>query len=247
METNCVPKQKIKILEYEFWKSSEQNTIDHQTKIAEARNTDLLFKHFKRMSKASARPSAVVLNGQETNSVKETLNLFKNYFQSVYLQKNESLSDICWKGPKPTIFNTSVIIIREYLDDLDETKPRGPDGIRPSFIKNLAAPLSQAPKLIYRKVKRQKRIPKVWKIGDISPSHKMFGKKDVSSYRPAAILHIFEKVSGKCLYSPIYDCSLDKITSSHHGFVENKSVKTNLLSFLQKSYNSNDDPTTKLH
>ena len=238
-------KQKIKTLETEFWKSSEQDRIDYQTKIAETRNTDLMFKHFKRMSKDSALPSTVVLNGQESNSVKETLNLFNNYFQSVYLPKSKSPSDIYCEDPKTTNFDTSVSTIRKYIDDLGETKSRGPDGIPPLFIKNLAAPLSKALNLIFRNIKRQKRIPKVWKISAISLSHKKSSKKDVSNYRPVAILDIFEKIFEKCLYSPIYDCFSDQINSSEHGFVKNKSVETNLLSFLQKIYNSYDDPTTK--
>ena len=237
--------QKIKTLETEFWKSSEQDRIDYQTKIAETRNTDLMFKHFKRMSKESALPSTVFLNGQESNSVKETLNLFNNYFQSVYLPKNTSPSDIYCEDPKTTNFETSVSTIRKYIDDLDETKSRGLDGIPPLLIKNLAAPLSKALNHIFRNIKRQKRIPKVWKISAISPSHKKSSKKDVSNYRPVAILDIYEKIFEKCLYSHIYDCFSDQITSSQHGFVKNKSVETNLLSFLQKIYNSYDDPTTK--
>ena len=71
-------KQKTKTLETEFWKSSEQDRIDYETKIAETRNTDWMFKHLKRMSKESALPSTVVLNGQESNSVKETLSLLNN-------------------------------------------------------------------------------------------------------------------------------------------------------------------------
>ena len=87
-------KQKMKTLETEFWKSSEQDRNDYQTKIAETRNTDLMIKHFKRMSKESALPSTGVLNGQESNSVKETLNLLNTYFQSVHSPKNKSLRDI---------------------------------------------------------------------------------------------------------------------------------------------------------
>ena len=67
----------------------------------------------------------------------------------------------------------------------------------------------------------------------------------MSNYRPVAILDIFEEIFEKCLYSPIYDCFSDQITSSQHGLVKNKSVEANLLSFLQKIYNSYDDPTTK--
>ena len=237
-------KQKIKTLETEFWKSREQDRIDYQTKIAETRNTDLMFKHFKRMSKEPALSSTVVLNGQESNSVEETLNIFNKYFQSFYSPKNKSLSDIYCKDPKTTNFDTSFNTIRKYLDDLDETKSKGPDGIPPLFIKNLAAPLSKALNLIFRNIKSQNRIPKKLKISAISPIHKKSSKKDVSIYRPVAILDTFEKIFKKCLYSSIYDCFSDQITSQH-GFVKNKSVETNLLSFLQKVYNSYDDPTTK--
>ena len=130
-------KQKIKTLETEFWKLSEQDRIDYQTKLAETRNTALMFKHFKRKSKEYALPSTVFRNGQESNSVKETLNLFDNYFQYVYSPKNKSPN-----------FDTSASTIQRYLDDMDETKSRGPDGIPPLFIKTLAASLSKALNLL---------------------------------------------------------------------------------------------------
>ena len=106
------------------------------------------------MSKESALPSTGVLNGQESNSVKEMLNFFKNYFQSVCLPKNKSLSDIYCNDSKTTKFDTSVSTIRKYPDDLDETKSKGPDGIPPLFNKNLEAPLSKALNLIFRNIKR---------------------------------------------------------------------------------------------
>ena len=87
-------KQKVKKLETEFLEASEQDRIYYQTKISETRNTDLMCKHFKRMSQENSITSTVVLNGQESRTVKETLNLFNEYFQSVYLPKNETLSDI---------------------------------------------------------------------------------------------------------------------------------------------------------
>ena len=214
MKPTAFRKQKIKTLETEFWKSSEQDS-NYQTKIAETRNTDLMFNNLKRTSKESALPSTVVLNGQGSNSVKETLNLFDNYFQSVYLPKNKSPSDIYCKDPKTTKFDTSVSTLRKYLDDLDETKSRGPDGIPPLFIKNVCAPLSKALNLIFKNLNRQKRIPKVWKINAMSQKS---SKKDVSNYRPVALLDIFEKVFEKCPYSSIYDCFSDQITSSQLWF-----------------------------
>ena len=137
-------KQKIKTLETECWKSSEQDRIDYQTKVSETRNTDLMFKLFKRMSKGSALPSTVVLNGQESNSVNKTLNFFNNYFHSVYLPENQSPSDISCKDPKTTKLDTSVSTIPKYLDELDETKSRGPDGFPLLFIKNLLHPSEQS-------------------------------------------------------------------------------------------------------
>ena len=204
-----------------------------------------MFKHFKRMSKETSLPSTVVLNGQESRTVKETLNLFNEYFQSVYLPKNETLSDICCNEPKLTNFDTSSLTIQNFIQDLDETKSRGPDGIPPLFIKKLCRPVSRALNLIFRNIKRLKQIPKRWKLSAISPIHKKSSQKEVSNYRPVAILDIFEKIFERCLYSPIYDCFKDQITSCQHGFVKYKSVETSLLSFLQKIYSSYDDPTSK--
>ena len=101
--------------------ASEQDRIDYQTKTSETRHRDLMFKHFKRMSKETSLPSTVALNGQESRTVKETLNLFNEYYQSVYLPKNEILSDICCNEPKLTNFDTSFLTIQKFIQDW--TKP----------------------------------------------------------------------------------------------------------------------------
>ena len=69
-------------------------------------------------------------------------------------------------------FTVSKRLIRSFLEETDETKSRGPDGIPPIFFKKLAEPMSCAFNTLFKTVKRLKAIPEDWKTGAISPIHK---------------------------------------------------------------------------
>ena len=58
--------------------------------------------------------------------------------------------------------------------------------------------------------------------------------------RPVSLLNIMSKLLEKCMYPALYDHFIKFLTRSHHEFVKNRSVVTNMLSFLKEIYEAID-------
>ena len=153
---------------------AERDKSEYQYKLFSSRKTIFLFKHLKSMNKNADIPEVLRFGTVEAKTMQQKANLLNEYFQSVYSQpckiSTRQTSEVT-EGLE-TNFSVSKQIFRSILEETDETKSRGPDGIPPSFFKNLAESMSCAFNTLFRTVKRLKAIPEDWKTGAISPLHK---------------------------------------------------------------------------
>ena len=162
----------------------------------------------------------------------EACDLLNRYFQSVFSEKTEDT--VADDLPDPTLMNFDVSSkrIRASLTNLDVSKTRGPDKFPACFLKQLAEPLSLFLSAVFRNIKRLGKIPNCWKIGDVSPIHKKGCRASVKNYRPVTLLSIVSKVLEQCMYDPIEKQFSGHLTTSQHGFVNKRSVVSNMLCFL---------------
>ena len=72
-------------------------------------------------------------------------------------------------------------------------------------------------------------FPDQFKKTLIFPIHKNGNNREVTNYRPIAILSAIEKVFEKIVYNSLYQFISPKLSSSQHGFLKGKSTVTNLL------------------
>ena len=188
------------------------------------------------MNKTSI-PDELRLGEKTATNMQEKVELFNEYFQSVYTPENPtkfelpSLSQSC--EPILTNFSISKKIIRRILVETDVTKSRGPEGIPPVFFKELAEPMSQALHIIFKAIKRRRTIPDEWKVGAVSPIHKKGDKHLIENYRPVTLLNFASKVLERCMNEPLNNHFMNFVTESQHGFIKNKSVLTNLIRYLR--------------
>ena len=120
-----------------------------------------------------------------------------------------------------TIFSLSKRLFRSILEETDETKSRGPDGIPEIFFKKLAEPMSCASNTLFRTVKRLTAIPEDWKTGAISPIHKKGSKNAVENYRPVTLLNFASKTLERCMNVPLYSHLATLVSNCQHGFIKN--------------------------
>ena len=146
-----------------------------------------------------------------------------------------------------TDFSVSQRLIRSILEETDETKSRGPDGIPPIFFKKLAEPMSCAFNTLFRTVKRLKAIPEDWKTGAISPIHKKGSKNAVENFRHVTLLNFASKTLERCMNVPLYNHLATLVSNCQHGIIKNRSVLSNLLSYLKMVSETLDaDPETEI-
>lgn len=97
----------------------------------------------------------------------------------------------------------SVSGIETLLQNIDETKASGPDGISPRVLKRCAQAISPYLYLIYTQSLATSVLPDDWKVAHVVPIHKGGPKKDVSNYRPISLTSILCKIIEHVFYSQI--------------------------------------------
>ena len=135
---------------------AEREKSEYQYKLFSSRKTNFLLKRFKSMKKNADKPDVSRVGTVEAKTLQQKANHLNEYFQSVYSQpckiSTRQTSEV--KEGLVTNFSVSKRLIRSVLEETDETKSRGPDGIPPIFFKKLAEPMSCAFNTLFRTVKR---------------------------------------------------------------------------------------------
>ena len=119
----------------------------------------------------------------------EKANMLNQYFHSVFSPQK----DFCFKDVNPqhsTISNVSICKTKNFkiLATLDVTKTKASDGLPPLFFRKTATELCKILNTILKAVKRNRKLPKAWKIGAVSPIHNKGERKLVENYRPVSFL-----------------------------------------------------------
>ena len=82
-------------------------------------------------------------------------------------------------------------------------------------------------------------VPQDWRDANVTPIFKKGSKNNPSNYRPISLTSIPCKVMESIIKDGVVNYLLRYrlIKSSQHGFMSNKSCRTNLLEFLEKITN----------
>ena len=76
------------------------------------------------------------------------------------------------------------------------------------------------------------KLPSDWKSAEIAPIHKKHSKEAAKHYRPISLLPIISKLLERRVFDRLYDHLKCLITGFQHGFLQNRSCVTQLLSVL---------------
>ena len=235
-------RSKIVELENLVSKSCEEDRVHYQEKLFNTRDTGRTFKHLKCLKKTASLPLSMQFRNESTQSAFRKAEMFNDYFHSVFAPKVDyNLNNMPVSNVSLTKFRISKAKLRSIISDLDVNKTRGPNGYPPSFFVDSVEGMIHALHLLLKNIKSLRKIPKCWKRAAVSPIHKRGEKFLVENYyRPISLLDIDSEILGKCMYSPLYEHFVTSLSSRQHGFVRQKSTKTNMLAFLQAVYKALD-------
>lgn len=229
-------------LESVVLESAEIDRANYQQSLLGTGNTDIIFKHLKSLNKSASLPKVMTNGGVSATKANEKVSLLNEFFHSVFSPKSDfNLDDIQCEDPLLTDFDISESTIRELLLSLDVSKSRGPNGLPPSLFQKTANQMSAFLHAVFRNIKRLQKLPKIWKIAAVSPIFKNGDRRAVGNYRPISLLNVDSKIFEKCVYKSLYAHFSSHLSSCQHGFVKNKSVNTNMISFLNKIYRALDE------
>jgi hypothetical protein len=192
-------------------------------------------------TKKKTVPDTVYYGNEQASDLQSKANLFNKYF---YEQFNNTDYDL----PAVTSFvndNLSNLIIDvsevyEKLIKIDVNKAQGPDGIPTIIYKNLATVLAPSMSMLFNLSIQSGVVPKEWKWANVVPVFKKGPPEDVSNYRPISLLPIIGKILEKCIHNHIYSILLNDISNNQHGFMQQRSTSTQLVSFYDEVYNMAD-------
>ena len=86
---------------------------------------------------------------------------------------------------------------------------------------------------VFTRVKRPGKLRNAWKEALVVLIHKR-DKTPVIDYRPLALLDIARNGFERCIYQGLYQFFANHLVKEQYGFVKNRLVRTNIISFVQR-------------
>lgn len=192
-------------------------------------------------------PDTLHLDGRLAHDGHDMANLFNEFFQSVfepatssasYIEPNYNVSVNATNAISNVNINLS--LVEKYLNKLNESKGSGPDGIHPIFLKRCSGTLALPVCLLFNHSLRSGILPKVWKQSIIVPIFKKGDKHDIKNYRGISKLSVLPKLFEKIICDTLYPTLRPMLITQQHGFLDKRSIETNLCEYLDYITNAMD-------
>ncbi|KAJ2944969.1 hypothetical protein O0L34_g1866 [Tuta absoluta] len=130
------------------------------------------------------------------------------------------------------IERVSVADIRRATRRLKTASATGPDGIPAFLVKDCSAVLELPLLYIFNLSLQHGDYPIKWKLSRVVPVPKSGSSKDITMFRPIAILSVFGKVFESILNFYILAQIKGQLDDSQHGFRSAQSTTTNHIAFV---------------
>ena len=123
----------------------------------------------------------------------------------------------------------------ELLKDVDPTKSPGPDEISPRILFEARDELAPALSALFERSIASGRIPKDWKLANITPIYKKGDKRVALNYRPVSLTSITCKLLEKIICRGIVEHMTrhDLLSHRQFGFLAGRSTLLQLLVVLE--------------
>lgn len=179
-------------------------------------------------------PTNVSWNSVDVDGIQEVVDVFACCFSSAFTVYDGGGTD-----PGTTAggdLRIDHIEDSEILRGFKKLKPNlsaGPDGVPGLFVVDCRFALLKPLRHIFHLILNTSCFPDRWKVSRVVPVFKKGDRRNVSNYRPVAILDNFCKILEFCLYNPMMNRIKPQLSGCQHGFVPGRSTTTNLFVVTQ--------------
>lgn len=171
-------------------------------------------------------------------------NAFAQYFGSVFQDEEPLLNYTEAVRAAHTLGDSSAISVGVVHEtDLKvafkRLKPRaagGPDCIPAFLVKDCASLLSSPLLFLFNLSLTQRKYPECWKLSRVIPVPKGDSGRDVSAFRPIAVLSVVAKLFETVLNLSISKQICNALHADQHGFRRGRSTNTNLVAHVDYIY-----------
>lgn len=225
----------------EFNELNDRLYQNHINRIQENIKSDPAeFWKFARINGGNDKYPSRMNYGDKTGlSTSEIVNLFAEYFESIYVRDEEpwEFEDIYTEMNNAVDVQVSLFDIDKAISKLKNNSGAGPDGLKPIVVKICSSAMVWPIWLLYRKSFEEGKIAKGMKMSRVVPVYKRKGdKSNVKNYRVVAIQPVVTKIHEVAVKSKLDLIIQPRISDAQHGFRCKRSVVTNLLNLSIVAY-----------
>lgn len=185
----------------------------------------------------SSIPSSMVFNNFISNSLIDSANLFKEYFQSNFSCDDIFGDDLTFSNILSHIDISDLQIseddIRTGISKLSLSYRADVDGISSFLLKQCCTSLMNPLRIIFSKSLLSGYFIQKWKITTVIPIYKSGHKNEVVNYRPISKLSNISKLFEHIVYDKLFFPLKRYINPAQHGFVIGRSTTSNLAVFTR--------------
>lgn len=222
--------KKLTNIAYKKYISDVQESVIHDPKN--------FWKFYQSKKKKSRIPGNMTYNNVLYNSPDSIVEVFSEYFSSVYLpvENNSNVNTILQTTPNLNLNSNFVITENDIIKAIRKLKNKmtsGPDQIPSFLVKDCAIIIAIPLCILFNLSLKTSQFPDMWKTAKVCPILKSGDPSVVDNYRPISVLCNFAKAFEIILQDNIYLSVKNAITPHQFGFMENRSVTANLGIFTQ--------------
>ncbi|EYC13222.1 hypothetical protein Y032_0044g1043 [Ancylostoma ceylanicum] len=204
-----------------------------EKKILNSGQKKIFYKYMKRKLNSREQCVSLMIDGSVISAKTHIANAFADEFASVFSDDDGSVPvcDFTIDTPMPELAFVDPLTVYGYLTKWPTSFSFTPDHIPFTFIKNTAHIISGPLSFIYNQSLLKSEVPRRWKHSYVTPILKKQPSSSPKNYRPVSITSLFCRLLEKIIKKHVTNhLSSNKIIpDNQHGFVEGKSIETNLL------------------
>ncbi len=197
----------------------------------------LFYRHINGKMRRKEGINGLMVDGIKYDEDQEMAEVMNKKFQTVFTEEgNFDLIDNELNGNNITDVEVSQEDIMKQLEDLNENKAPGPDGVSNWILKECRSQLVEKIHSLVRISLRQGRVPRDWKRANIVPIYKGGNRENPLNYRPVSLISVVGKICEKIIKNAwmTYLEGNGILTDCQFGFRRGRSCSLNLLSFYTR-------------
>ena len=199
-------------------------------------------KQFCGTSKAARRDIRSILRTNTESSDKDLANEIMKAFVSVMDNYTPLSEDVCVLTDHDEPIVVDEESIAKKLRQINISRAGGPDGIPNWVLKTFSDILSPAITNIINASFRESKVPRVWKLANVTPLPKTVAIEDFNKdLRPISLIPTLSKIAESCIIEQeIRPTLLKAMDPNQFGFVPNSCTTFALISMLHRWLENTD-------